>query len=119
MATSPKFGTQSVEKNVSTERQESQMEKEVRAAIQSEMEVINSYKQLLEDERTKNQQTKDLYETTITQLQAQVNAASIKTSEEESKANAEKRAEEYINRFQKSEKDIQIERLKSIISELK
>ena len=65
MATSPTYGTRSVELKVASKEREGQIEKEVRAAIESEMEVINDYKQLLADERSKNQQVKDLYEKTV------------------------------------------------------
>ena len=95
MDASPTYGTRSVElSDANKAKGESQMEKEVKAAIESEMEVINNYKQLLENERRQNQQSKELYETTVAQLQAQL----MQKSQEESQANAAKQAEEYINR---------------------
>ena len=63
---SPTFGTQrSVELTGATKFNESAAEKEAKDAIESEMEVIAEYKQLLENERNANKQAKELYEQTV------------------------------------------------------
>ena len=66
-----------------TNQTESATEREAKEAIQRDNDVISKYRELLEAERSATKQSKDLYETTITQLTEQVQSLMQKNEEEE------------------------------------
>ena len=51
---------------------ESIAEREAKESIRRDNDIIDKYRELLENERNANKQSKDLYETTITQLTERV-----------------------------------------------
>ena len=55
-----------------TSKTESLAEKEAKEFIKRDNDIIGKYRELLETERSAHKSSKDLYETTITQLTEQV-----------------------------------------------
>ena len=81
MTHSPAYASQ-VEQTGATIQTESIAEKEAKESIRRDNDIIDKYRELLEKERNATKQSKDLYETTITQLTEQVQSLMLKNEKE-------------------------------------
>ena len=71
MTHSPAYASYA-EQTGATIQTESIAEREAKESIRRDNDIIDKYRELLENERNANKQSKDLYETTITQLTERV-----------------------------------------------
>lgn len=117
MTHSPAYASQA-EQTGATIQTESIAEREAKESIRRDNDIIDKYRELLENERNATKQSKDLYETTITQLTEQVQSLMLK-NEKETIVKTDNKAEKFINHSQPDERDIQIERYEKTIAELK
>ena len=81
MTHSPAYADQT-EQTGATIQTESIAEKEAKESIRRDNDIIDKYRELLEKERNATKQSKDLYETTITQLTEQVQSLMLKNEKE-------------------------------------